>query len=241
MKIQNYILICFLFVASNAFSSDTLSCSQLSDGFCRQLWSKDNLGNLTLSDGNTISQGATPSKLISNSTYLYFRKIIDRKCKLPQDLQTELHVNCEVKSSDDLLYRLDAHLKLALDPNFKQTIVAIKAWRKEFATIRDNISEVLNDVELARLLAAYPELSQKKPAKLTDKEQGLISDSKYNFSREWMDAVYLGSPEWKRVKTLFTNVQSEIIKLVDNMGLDTESADFMRQKVASVQLTLSLM
>jgi hypothetical protein len=238
MKINTYILFATLCLPSTAFASQTMTCSQLSDGFCQKLWSKENRGNLTLSDGNTISQGATPSKLIDNAQYLYFRKIIDRKCNLPQDLQEKLNVNCQAKTSDDLLARLDDHLKLALDPNFRPTIVAIKKWQEELGSIASHLKGAFSDVSLARLLTDHPELNQKDPAKLSEKEKGLLSDYKYNFSREWMDTVYLESPEWKRAKVLFVKVQKEILALIDTMGLDEESANFMRQKVASVQLTL---
>ncbi len=227
-----------LFISTNILAAESLTCSQLSDGFCKNLWSKDNLGNVTLSDGNTILQGNTASKLISNSAYLYYKKVVDRKCQLPEDLKSKLGVTCNGNTDADVLHALGEQLKIATDTKFELSRASIKSWNREFNRIKKIYIDAVQDVADARIQSQYPELNQKDPNKLTEKEKGILSDFKYNFLRELMDSIYLNSPEWKRVQALFSKVQGEIVALVDSMGLDPESAEFMRSKVASVGLSL---
>ena len=62
--------------------SNLIFCEELSDGFCRSLWSAENQGNFQFSDGTQIFYGERRKNVIDYAKFIYIQKLVKNRCNL---------------------------------------------------------------------------------------------------------------------------------------------------------------
>ncbi|MNS39098.1 hypothetical protein D3C72_713690 [compost metagenome] len=195
------------------------SCSEITDDFCNALWSKDNKGNLTMSEGRILSGKSSKSEL-SIAFLENLKARLDGEKNLPPDLQEKAG-----PIYDDL------RKALAEEQDSKQ-------WYRKIDAINDRWAKAFEDVAEERTWAKHPELKNIKDKDLTIEQRAMFKEDSLEVSRQLVDAKYKDHPNWKRVEKVYGDVKSDLILKIGTLNIPQAQKDKLTRRVEKIELTL---
>ena len=240
------ISVCYCFFAEssddwlsiiNGDDSELISCEQLSDEFCKTLWSSENQGNFHFSDGKQVLYGERRKHIISNAQFIYNQKLVKSRCHLPEDIKRMAGIQCGSEDiKEDLLSKLEGLLSQV--DSIGQNKKSINTWIRSVNSILSDFDNIISDTADERSYKEKPDLSYKFWSDYKPADMKIFHRNYYDIKREIMDAIYLQDLDWLRVVELFDEVKKDILNVIDKMRLTSETKLTLKGKINSVKLSL---
>ena len=240
--------VCFAFPVFGEFSleellglqrseSGRLSCEELTDKFCESLWSAENQGNFRFPDGTQILTGTRRKNFMENGRFIHLQKTAKSRCLLPDDVKDTMGIHCgDGDQKTDMLARLEALLSRidSIDQNKK----SMSSWQRSIDQILSDFGHAIDDTAYESAAKDRPDIKERLWDDWTFHEKKALYENYYDIKTEIMKAVYLNDSDWQRVVKVFNEAVQDVLTVVEQMDLDAESENIMKEKVSSVKLSL---
>lgn len=208
-----------------------IGCTELIDGFCKELYSPEARGNIDVSDGKTtfkIRQGRTENNFDS-VWHSYYSAILKNYSNFPADLKKNI-VKRNLPNRIKSLLSRPSKKQLTLDENISYT---------EFETeIDTQLSNAIDEIVLSRLEKLYP-----GTYRLNEDERPQEADLEYLRiqHRVWSQismALWKNSPHWQQVQTTFKQLKIAFQKVIESKVNDPILKNKWLNKMNTLRLEL---
>ena len=217
--------------------SKPLSCEELSDGFCKTLWSAENQGNFQFSDGTQILYGERRKNVINHAKFIYNQKLAKNRCNLPEDIKSLMGIHCEPEDKkEDLLAKFGTLLSQV--DSIKQNKKSVESWHRSINKILLDFDYIIKDAAYERNFKENPNLSEKFWEDYTPAEKKIYNRNYYDIKTEVINSIYLKDPDWLRVKKIFSEAKVDVLAVIEKMAFSPKTKQTLKEKVNSVRLSL---
>lgn len=197
----------------------TVSCAALSDQFCENLWSPENLGSLDVADSR-FRMGKSKQSALSVGHLMDLNSWLDAEPRLPPDLRA---------AAAPILAKLRQALTQETDT---------RVWSRSISLLEWELGLAIDDTARKRTEARHPGIEKIKTKDLTIEQTGFFSNDAHAINEEVLRARYEENPQWLRVKKVFTEVIQDHRARVNGMNLSPELKASILQKLSTIRLTL---
>jgi hypothetical protein len=196
-------------------NADKVSCLEVANSACDQLWSEENSGTLKVFDGE-INVGKSKSKLAVQKIF-DLKALLDSEEKLPKDLR---------KEAGDFFKKLKN--ALSTESNSEE-------WKQKLAEIEEQFHNAVMRIRNKRIKKRISENTPKDEEIDSIVEAGIKNDAMMNLYDEILEAKYKDSPQWKRLENLFNIVKKDTITALDKTSYDEKIKIQMKKQIESVR------
>ena len=208
--------------ASNA-GNRKISCSEISDKLCNQLWDAEHQGTMKTPDGKIALGLSKKSNLANISTLEDCRALLAAENRLPTDLRVV---------AKPLFLKLRKILA-----NENESI----PWIRSFNHWDKLWDQKLIDISEERALKKYPILKKTRLSERTSKEYILINREYFKLFDEVTLAKYQNHPNWQRVERLFNSIRNFLLAEIAEFPFEPSFKDLLVDRVKTVELVLPLL
>ena len=208
-----------LSLKAKTYSSSKLSCSQISDNYCNELYSSENRGNL-IRENSQLYLGKTEKGALDAREKLDWEALFLSIHKWPTDLKEALRHSLEMVKK--------------LLQNEEDTDI----WREDYHIAKDKVELAIQDFVGEKTMKRL--LLQGNSIQLHQTVLGMSEFQKdaVDFRNFILEAQYANHPAWQRIQRLFGEVQRDLVKILQELPFEKSVQDWMLGRVQSVQLTL---
>ncbi len=200
-------------------SPNPVSCEELSDAFCDELWSSKSKGNFSYFDDQYL-MGSGKNSEINNAIRIDFEAFRSGINTVPLDLQ---------KKIEEPLNKL-----IQLMENEDSS----KTWARKFNLESQALSQKFSEYSEDVVYAQRPDLKEVREEDLSPSDILEFRKSEWKMNKIIVDAKYKNHKNWKRVEALFSVVQNDIIHVIENLNLSSEVKQKMIHEITTIQLSL---
>ncbi len=209
-----------MFSTEMALAQNKMMCSEITNNFCDQLWSRENNGNLVLGDRHFYF-GKDEDTNVSYSTLLTIRKRYENIDQLPGILKDNEKYRSLLKEQVD-------HLS---------TERLSDKWDEKLQLIEMGIRFTQNAILQEEFFRQFPDLKNKKENEYTLEDKKKLTKMFYEFSSDFIDSNLKGSPEWSRVEKIFSKMKERVTTVLEGFNLSENLKDRLIKKIKSVELS----
>lgn len=208
-----------------------MGCEDLVEDFCKELYSPDSKGNLTIYDGAqqyTTRQGETVNNFES-AKYLYYRALLDQAEKLPKDLRTALYKRDFFSALQNMLKRPSRKMV-----GFEQSIIN----SDDETAVESKWKSAFDETIMVRLDKKFPGVY-----KLSDGERPQEADleSLRIKNRIWSElslSLWAKNSRWQKVKQQFVGLKISFRRVLQEKIKEKELLEHLLKKLEKITLTL---
>jgi hypothetical protein len=205
--------------ASQSTISSAVSCEDITDKLCQEIWSEKNRGSKTLFDGS-IAVGKSKKSDTSQIVIVDLKALVNSEKLLPKDLQTE-----GASALRNLRHILSTE-RLG------------KQWQRDLSKAMFDWNRAFEKVGTARVESKNPALKKLKGIDITVEQSSAYQKSYNTLRDEILVAKHSKSQGWKMIEELFPVVKKDLQAEIQKLPISDEAKKARLTILDEVQLTL---